>query len=154
MIRVIKFLFLVCSLLASAAAFAADLSKAAIHDMLATVDAGIANKNAHGIEKLFSDRATITMHVNAGGQSRTATISKAEYFKTLRQGWGMYDDYQYNRSNLKIDLQGRKAVVSDTIRETITTRGHKLTATTDEEVTVELVNGKPLITKVEGYTRM
>jgi len=152
--HVIKLSLLAFGLLVSSHASAADLTEAAIHKLIAEADRSIAHQSADGIEKLFSDKARITLHMSAQGQSQTATLSKPEYIASLRQSWGMYDSYEYNRSGLNVTLHGNQAFVTDTITEAIRVQGQSLTAVTKEEVTVELVGGKPMITNVVGYTSM
>jgi hypothetical protein len=72
----------------------------------------------------------------------------------LKQGWAQYKKYKYSRSNVRIEIRDNKAIVTADVRESMTIQGQNISGESKEEVTIELVDGIPLITEVTGYTTM
>lgn len=70
----------------------------------------------------------------------------------LKQGWAIAENYKYSRS--KIIVQDGKAYFTSDAKESMTLQGENIMGKTNEEATVELINGVPLNTKIVGHTRM
>jgi hypothetical protein len=139
---------------ASTTSFAADLTRASVDALIAKVDTSANKLDAEGIAKTMSDNVEIVMNISAQGQNQVVKPSKQEYIDLLKQGWAATQNYKYTRTNMKVALNGNKAVVTADIKESMTIQGQTIAGTTKEETTIELVNNAPLITKIVGHTSM
>ncbi len=141
-------------IMAFTAASAADLSEQAVKQVIASFDAANAAKNGQQIVSLMVDDVELTLHIDAQGQQQVIELTKPEYAALLQQSWDMAANYQYSRSNLAIQMQGNKALVTADIKESMTVQGQNISALTKTETVVESVDGKAMITRVTGFTRM
>ncbi len=154
MTNLVKVCFLAFSLFASAISFASDLTEESVKSLLSKIDNAVANLNAAEVSKALSDNVIITINITMQGQTQVMRPSKQEYIAMLEEGWSMYENYKYRKSNVKIKIQGSKAFVSADVRESMTVQGQNIAGESKEEITIELINGKPLITNMVGYTSM
>jgi len=154
MTNIIKACFLIFSLSVSTISFAANLTEESVRSAMAKIDNAVVNLNAKEVSKALSDSVTITMNINVQGKTQVMKPSKEQYITMLKQGWSMYTNYKYSRSNVKIKIKGGKAYVTADVKESMTVQGQHVAGESKEEVTYELINGKPLITSVVGYTTM
>ncbi len=154
MTNLVKVCFLAFSLFASAISFASDLTEESVKSLLSKIDNAVANLNAAEVSKALSDNVIITINITMQGQTQVMRPSKQEYIAMLEEGWSMYENYKYRKSNVKIKIQGSKAFVSADVRESMTVQGQNIAGESKEEITIELINGKPLITDMVGYTSM
>ena len=154
MTNLVKVCFLAFSLFASAISFASDLTEESVKSLLSKIDNAVANLNAAEVSKALSDNVIITINITMQGQTQVMRPSKQEYIAMLEEGWSMYENYKYSKSNVKIKIQGSKAFVSADVRESMTVQGQNIAGESKEEITIELINGKPLITNMVGYTSM
>lgn len=147
------FIFALC---ASAIGYANELTEAAVRALVDQVDRGAAEKNAALVAGALSDNAVITLNFTVKGQSAPPmAMSKEQYVQSLKEGWSQSENYQYRVENLKITLvSGTQALVTADVKETLTMQGQTIESTTQEETTVELVGGKPRITKIIAYGTM
>ncbi len=127
-----------------------EIVRALVDDMERAVE----NRDADRFSESLSDDVTIVIHVNMRGQTQVMKPSKQEYMSMLKQSWAVSENYVYRRSNLKIDIQGNKAVVTADVSESMTVQGRNISTETHEEVTVEMINAEPLVINVVGYTTM
>ena len=100
------------------------------------------------------DDVEIVMNMNIQGHRQVMTPSKAEYLEMLKQGWAIAEKYQYSRTNLKVDIQADKAMVSATVNESMTVQGQTISARSKEKLVIELYQGRPLISKIVGNTNL
>jgi hypothetical protein len=121
---------------------------------MSQIDKAIASMNADRVGEALSDNVSITMNISMGGQRTVLKPSKHEYLTMLKQGWSQSTNYKYNRTNEKISLVGNKALITSDTYESMTMQGRNISGTSKEEVTVEVINGNPRITKLVGYTEM
>ena len=149
-----KFSLLMYALLISSLSYAEGLTEKSVSGLISQIDKAIISMNADHVGEALSDNVSITMNISAGGQKSVLRPSKHEYLTLLKEGWSQYRNYKYNRTNLKISLTGNKALITADIFESMTVQGQTISGATKEEVTVELINGNPRITKIVGYTRM
>jgi hypothetical protein len=153
--KIRKWLAIAGMMCAALSVQAAGLTEQSVEQMMKSIDAAAARKNADVIANLMSPAVSIRMTINAGGQTQTLTPNRQEYLQMLKDGWAMSTDYRYARSGTKISLiDTNKALVKGTIRESMKVQGQTMSGETVEEVTIELVQGKPLITKVVGNSKM
>lgn len=154
MLNTVKAGLLVCCFIAASVASAAGLTNKSVEAVLAQIDNAANTLDANAVASVMSDDVSITMNISMQGKSQVLKPSKQEYIAMLQQGWAMYQDYKYKRSNVKIDLQGNKAVVSADVSESMTVQGQTLAGVSKETVTIEVINGKPMVTRIVGHTSM
>ena len=145
-------LFLGLSLIANS--YATGLTEEAVKQLILRVDNAINEKNAKAIEAELSKNVSITINIDVNGQKQVMKPSKHEYVSMLEQAWEQYSNYKYNRSNMVIKITSNKAVVTADVSESMTAQGQNISGSSKEEVIIELIEGKPLITAVTGYTSM
>ncbi len=131
-----------------------SLTEELVRSVISELDDATENMDANVFSDALSDDVKIVITMNFRGQSEVIRPSKQEYIVMLEEGWAAASNYEYTRSNLTIDMQGNKALVTAIIRESMTVRGRNMNTRTFEKVTMELIDGKPLITKVVGTIDM
>lgn len=152
--NIVKSGFIIFSLFISSITYAAGISEKDVKSVMSKVDSAIANLDVKKVASTLSDNVTITMNISMQGKTQVMKPTKSQYISMLQQGWSMYSNYKYNRSNVKINIKGSKAYVSADVSESMTVQGKTISGNSKEEIIVEVVNGKTLITSVTGYTTM
>ena len=130
------------------------LTEKSVRGLISQIDKAIASMNADQVGDALSDNVSITLNISTGGQKSVLRPSKHEYLTLVKEGWSQSTNYKYNSTNQKISLTGNKALITADIYESMTVQGQTISVTSKEEVTVELINGNPRITKIVGFTRM
>ena len=151
----IKILFILFAcLMALSSSFASDLTERNVMQLIAQVDNAVNRLDARGVAAAMSDDVEIVMHITSQGRKQVVRPGKYEYLQMLEQGWSMYSNYTYRRSNMVIEIQGGKAVVTADIHESMTFQGQRVSGSSKEEAVVEIINGKPMITRAIAYVSM
>lgn len=131
-----------------------SLDEATVRKIMAEIDRATDARDVNGVVRHLSENAVITADIESQGQSQRVTLNKTEYTQMLTQAWAAVDTYDYKRSNQKISISGGRAVVTADILETVTAQGQTMSTTSAETAVIELVGGKPMVTKVSAKTRM
>ncbi len=155
--NIVKVCFLVFSFFATVISCSSSydgLTEEIVKTVLFETENAVKNMDADRLSDALSDDVIIVINMNMQGQNQVIRPSKQEYIAMLKQGWSMVKNYKYNTSILKIDIQGNKAIVTTDVSESMTIQGRNMTSETNEELTIELINAKPLITKVVGHISM
>ena len=144
-------------LLVATAAHAEDtLTEKKITAMTDAIEAAVRRHDAGAIVRHFAPGATIqiVMPPNAGGQ--TLTLSVKQYEQMLREGWAQYSQstYRVEDAVIEISADGQTARLTNTTIEAIQMQGRTLSSRTREDLSVALVNGRPVITKSVGRVMM
>jgi len=148
--QVIARFLLSALLLAAFAAHAQTLDKKSVEKFLTEMDQAQIRQDAAGMEKFLSPAVTITMSLAQGGKKQKTEMSRSEYIASARQNFAAAKDYRYQRSNTRIEITGggRKAVVTADNIESMKMQGQPLTGISQVTLTVELIDGRPLVTSV------
>ncbi len=133
---------------------AGELTESSVKAFVEKVDSAMLTEDTSIISDAMSDNILIIMNVNMQGKNQVMKPAKKEFLSMMQQGGDMCKNYKYKRSNMVIKIEGNRAIVTADISESFTLQGKEISAESKEETTIELVNGKPLITKVVGYTTM
>ncbi len=102
---------------------------------------------------LFSDDVEILRHVELRGKKWLEKQSKEEYLQMLTKGWKVFSDYKFARSNTSIFIKNGEAFVTSNVEEYVRFQQQRMKSTSQQEVTVEVIRGKPLITKMVSYVK-
>lgn len=149
-----RFLISMLATMISCAVSAEEISRQQVSEFIAAMDRAIENRDADTLEAAIAENAQFTAHVTLGGQVQKVQMGKGQYIDSVRNVWAQSTTYSYRRANDVITFSGRSAnVVSDVIEE-ITVGGQTVRSTSHETATIELVNGKPLLTRVVGKAEM
>lgn len=152
--NIFKALLLITGIFSFGVTFAAELTEEKVNKLIAKVDNAAVSLDAIELAKLLSDNVSITMNISMQGKMQVMKPTKQQYLSMLQQGWSMYKNYKYSKSNVKIKIEGNKALVTADVKESMTVQGQSISGESKEEITIELVSGKALITNVVGYTKM
>ncbi len=135
--------------------FAGGIDQNTVEDIMAGIEQAILDKNVNGIARYLSDDVSITVTFSIGDQDQVAKLTKAEYVSALRETWAAYQNYVYEKTNVAIDIvNGSKAVVKSDVLESMTIHNQTISSNSREEATVEMINGKPLFTRIVAHTTM
>ncbi len=126
------------------------LSKETVQALISKSDQAISKKDIAALASLISETAKISLSMPTASGRQVTNLSKAGYINSLRQIWPLASNYNYRRENLNISLENGKAIVSADVAESMVLHGQYMSSTSSETVTIELVDGKPLITRMEG----
>jgi CTP:phosphocholine cytidylyltransferase-like protein len=84
-------------------------------------------------------------------------MSREEYQKETLKGWSMTSDNEYSRENeeiIKISDDGQVAVVETDVIESYVMQGRTIHTTTHERVTLQIIDGEILVTRIDAFMRM
>jgi hypothetical protein len=127
-----------------------ELSKASVQAILDSVDKALLEKDAAAVVANYASNAVITATiVERGTSSTTHYESSKDYGNVLKDSFGAFSDYTITRTNvaINISLGGKTAEATSTIIETFTLGGNAEKSITHESTTLEVINGKVVITK-------
>lgn len=139
-------------LLAFATASAAELTEEAVREIISKVEKASNSQNIQGISDVLSNNFEIEGYITRYGQKEFSKKSKQEYLQMLKDGWAIYTHYESNVSNIVIKIKNNKAFVTSNVSESATYQGRTMTAHSKQEVTLEVVNGVLLVTKIFSDT--
>jgi hypothetical protein len=127
-----------------------------VRDLVANFQLAVKSKDANSVISYFSDEATIEMTLAMPGGQQKSTLNRTEYKALLEATWKQSEEYTYEVTDLNIRINSDKtvAIVSDTIIESVKFMGQRMTTKTKEEIIIEIINEKLLITSVVGIAHM
>lgn len=138
---------------ATAAATLKELTRANIETFLASIDTAIEARDVSAIEAVLApDLKVFVTNVPSADGPQKIEMSRDEYVKSMKENFAVAEAYKYSRSKLAIEILdgGQKAIVKDMVTEDVTVQGQKIHSVTNETTTIELRDGKPLLTIAEG----
>lgn len=143
---VIALLFSACS--------HSGISEKDVNDFMAKADSAIAAKNADEFAGLMSNSVLVNMSVSQNGSAQNTSLGKAAYIELMKQSWSVAQDYRYERTNVKISIQGNKATVSDDMHESMVVQGKRVSADSKETTILVREKGKLVILRVDASVSM
>lgn len=156
-----KILFsLIAGLLICSASFANGvLTQEAVQKMNDEFAVMNNKQNVDGVIKFISPTAEILFKMIAPGtpmHGETIKITPEQYADSMRTAWGMTDQYSYTIANeqISVSADGQSATITADVTEEMTINGQSQKASTHEVITVELVEGQLLMTKINYETTM
>ncbi len=121
---------------------------------MAKADSAIAAKNADDFAGLMSNSVQVNMAISQNGGVQNTSLGKAAYIELLRQSWTVMQDYRYERTNVKISIQGDKATISDDMHESMILQGKPVSSDTKETTILVREKGKLVISRVDASVSM
>lgn len=147
-----KIISLCLSFIITSAVCAADLTEDDVRQVIARIDNAIDRADAEALGNELSDDAEITLNFVDQGEKQVMQLSKIDYLLLLEQGWAQFSNYSYHRSDMKVSLQGAKAFITAVVHEEMMIEDQHYSGSSREEATVELIDGKPIVTAVVGHS--
>lgn len=127
------------------------LTETNIRTLYDDITAAASQRNVDGVLAHMSEDVSIKISAAKG----SVELDAGKYRQLLTQGWGGLDSYQMSMDIQKIEIaeDGQSATVTDATTETMSMRGHEMTAGMDETATLRLIDGEPKITRIEAQIR-
>ena len=119
------------------------------------LEAATKAKDIPAVMKLLAPSVDIVSIVT-GNHAGSAKLNYQQYQRVLETTWPLSREYAYQRSNETIDIaeNGEKAVVKADINEKGFMNNEFFRSITNEILTLEEVDGKILITKINWQTEL
>ena len=154
MIEVLKIYLLGVCVICSTVVHGAEITESDVNNLISSSDRAINYLDANALSKIISNNAEIIINIEANGKVSTVKLTKNKYIDSLKQGWSTYKDYRFSKSDVNITIKNNTAFVTSDVKEIMTVNGNTIVGKSKEEVTLELVDGILLITKIVGDTSM
>ena len=126
------------------------LTESQVKSVIDEVQAGAEMEDADYILNYFADDAKIdlTMPPSMGGQRMI--LDKYGYKNMLTLGWKMATQLSYRVEDIAISMgpDSKSANVTSVVMETTEMMEEEISSKTHENVTIRLIDGKPLITNI------
>lgn len=147
-----KPLMLALLLLAAPLANAADaLTEQNIRAMYGELIAAAAAKDIEGVLSHMSEDVRISIETPSemGGNME---MDRRQYRDLLTQGWDGVEDYRLEADihSIEIAADGQTAKVVDLTTESMHIQGMPVKASTLETATLQLIDGKPRFSRIDG----
>ena len=152
--KLLKVLSVAILLTLTTSLVAQELSKSSIEDMIEDMDKAASNSDVVTIAKYIHPDASITMNVTISGKTQVMKASKKQYVQLLTQGLQSATSYDHEISNLDITIKNGKAFASMNVTETIEMNGQTQTGKSQENLTIELIGGRLIITGIVAFTSL
>jgi hypothetical protein len=146
--------FLLLTLLSITSLSAEKLTKSSIKNMISNMDKAASKRDVVSISRYMHPNAVIKMHVTISGKEQEMQINKQQYIQLLTQGLQAATTYEHETSNVKIRISNKKAFVSMEITETVGINGRTQVGESQENMTIELINGHLMVTEISAYTTL
>ena len=127
------------------------ISEPEVLDLLNKIEAAAKKKDANGVVGNISEKAQIRATVTASGQTQTLTLSRGQYRIMVQQSFETGSNYVYNRQNtqVKISPDGKTAIATDEVTESLTVNGRVVSSVASEVATIGRENGNLVIQYLE-----
>lgn len=148
MVTTLRSFVMAFCLIVSFTGHAAELSEKQVRDFIAKFESAVLALDVDSVGASLSDDLEMTANVTFHGVTNAITMNKQEYLLSMEQNLEVYSNYTYTTTGLEITLLGNnKANVKYNSLTSMTVQGRAITADSKESATVELINGKVLVTE-------
>ena len=121
-------------------------------DVLNKIEVAAKNKDADAIVANMSEKVQIKATITASGQTQTFTFNREQYRDFIKKSFAAGSNYTYSRQNtqVKISPDGKMAIVTDEVTESMTVSGQVIRSVGTEVATLGRENGKLVIQYLEA----
>jgi hypothetical protein len=141
-------LVLACALTLSSPLLAQELTVGALKAFTAKMDAAAASCDIGTIVDHIAELAVLSGTALVQGEMRMFRMNKAQYRQMLTITCSAATDYQYDRSNEKISIDGDQATITADVAESMVIDGRHVTTKVRERATVESIDGTLMLTQL------
>ena len=128
-----------------------------IWNIMDEVEVATLNQDIDGVMKYLAPSVVIHVTVSSPYGPQKVPMSREQYQKETLKGWSMMSGYDYRRENdeiMKISDDGQVAVVEMDVIESYVLKGEPLYTRTHERVTLQVVDGEILVTRIDASMSM
>lgn len=125
-------------------------------EIMDNVEAATNNKDMDSVIKYMAPSVEINMTMETPKGKQKKQFSREQFKANAENTLSMVSGYKYKRENDRISISddGQSANFEADIIEELETQGKKIKAITREKVVMEIIDGKILVTKMDGETKM
>ncbi|OGW36558.1 MAG: hypothetical protein A2Y97_03350 [Nitrospirae bacterium RBG_13_39_12] len=126
-----------------------------IKNIMNEVETATLNKDIDSVVKYMAPSVVIDITVQTPFGPQRHRWSREQYKTETKKVLSMTSHYEYKCENEKITISDdrQSAVVETDVVEVMVIQGQRNETTTHEKTTLEIVDGKILVTKIEGNIR-
>ena len=143
-----RVLVIAVTFLGSSPSLAEQLVASDIKAFGAQMDAAAQRCEVDTVVNRIAELAVISGTGIEQGDTRTFRMNKAQYRELLTVSCASGRQWSSVRTNEKISIEGDQAIVTVNVAETITLDGQQATTNLRERATVELIDGKLMLTQL------
>ena len=120
------------------------------------VEYATVNKDIDGVMKYLAPSVVIHVFVNSPYGPQKVPMTREQYRKETLKAWAETSDNEYRRENdeIKLSDDGQVAVVETDVIESYVMEGRTINTTTHERITLQVVDGEILVTRIDAFMRM
>jgi len=128
------------------------LTKQMVTNLLSKMDKTTVDLDAKALGDLLSDNVLIKIVLpKQNGKNPIVSPNKKQYISLLKQAWAKNKNYKYQRYNVNIEISNNKAITSFNAKESIQVENKTIDTYLKDQMLIEIINGKALITKVVSF---
>ncbi len=133
---------------------AQELTKSSVEEMIEKLDEAASDMDVATISSLIHPGASITMNITINGKAQSMRVTKAQYIQLLEQGMKATTSYDHEVSQVEITVKGNKAFASMRVTERMEINNEEKVGKSIENLTIELIGGKLVITGIVAFTSL
>lgn len=122
-------------------------------EIMNEVEVATLDKDIEGVIKYIHPYAKIRVTIVNKSEPETIWMSREQYKNSTVEGWSMTSRYEYSHENDQITISEDKqnAVVETDVIESYVCQGQSVNTKTHERITLEIIDGKILVTEIEAF---
>lgn len=126
-----------------------------IREMIYDVEAANRNRDIEGIMRYLSPDVEITITLDTLFGPQKMQWTRTKYKIETKNAWANASSYTYKRQNdhIAVSDDGQSAHVETDIFEVITIQGKTIKQKTRENIDIEIIGGRLLVTKLEAIIK-
>ncbi len=126
-----------------------------VREIMQDVEKASSNRDIDRVAKYLAPSVVITIEEQTPAGPMRMQMNRDQYISTLREVFSKTSEYEYRQENAVITIgsTGRTATVEADIFEHIVFQGVEKKTMTREKAQLELIDGKILLTSLEGSVR-
>jgi len=128
-----------------------------IWNIIDEVEVATLNKDIEGVMKYLAPSVVINVILYTPLGPEKTQKSREEYQEETLKGWSMTTDNEYRCENeeiIKMSDDGQTAVVEMDVIESYVMGGSTVHTSTHQRVTLQVVDGEILVTRIDAFMRM
>lgn len=127
-----------------------------IWEIMDEVEIATLDKDINGVIKHLAPSVVIRVTTNTPLGPQKVQMTREEYKAETLKGWAMTsnNEYRFENEEIKISDDGQIAVVETDVIERYVLQGQTINTTTHERVTLEVVDGEILVTRIDATMSM
>ena len=129
-----------------------NITEAEVLDLMNKIEVAAKNQDIDAVIAAMSEKVQVRATVTASGKTQTVTFDRDQYRDVVRKSFTVGTNYTYSRqkTEVKISADGKSAIVTDEVSESITVNGQVVRTVGAEVATVGRENGKLVIQYLEA----